>query len=103
MEMEWLDSWVCKCCKNKFLVPEDKSGVKIEGVHGKPMFCPFCGTEEIFGVEDFDNPEAEYITEDADGEEIDAVKFDSLEDMMKWLKELGNDKEEEENGEDEGI
>ena len=103
MEMEWLDSWVCKCCKNKFLVPEDKSGVKIEGVHGKPMFCPFCGTEEIFGVEDFDNPEAEYITEDADGEEIDAVKFDSLEDMMKWLKELGNDKEEEEDGEDEGI
>ena len=103
MEMEWLDSWVCKCCKNKFLVPEDKSGVKIEGVHGKPMFCPFCGTEEIFGVEDFDNPEAEYITEDSDGEEIDAVKFDSLEDMMNWLKELGDNEEEEEDGEDESF
>ena len=102
MEMEWLDNWVCKCCKNKFLVPEDKSGVQIEGVHGKPKFCPFCGTEEIFGVEDFDNPEAEYITEDSDGEEIDAMKFDSLEDMMNWLKELGNE-EEDEDGEDEGF
>tara|TARA_X000001382_G_C3107599_1_gene158802 strand:- start:416 stop:715 length:300 start_codon:yes stop_codon:yes gene_type:complete len=95
MDMEWLDNWVCKCCRNKFLVPEDTSGVQIEGLHSKPKFCPFCGTEEIFGTEDFSDPEAEYITEDADGEEINTMKFDNLDDMMKWLRELGEDDDEE--------
>jgi DNA-directed RNA polymerase subunit RPC12/RpoP len=99
MEMEWLENWECADCKNKFLVPESGFGLQIEGIHSSPVYCPYCGSEAIALLEDFENAEAEYITEDADGVEMDKVEFESLEDMMNWIKELGSEEEDEDEDE----
>jgi len=92
--MEWLDTWVCGCCKNKFLVVEDKSGVLMPEIHAKPMYCPYCGGEEIALHEDMEGADAELVLEDEDGNELDKMNFESIDELMDWLE--GDDDDEDE-------
>lgn len=92
--MEWLDTWVCGCCKNKFLVVEDKSGVLMPEIHAKPMYCPYCGGEEVIMYEDMEGADAEFVVEDEDGNELDKMNFESIDELMDWLK--GDDEDEDE-------